>query len=441
MGTCYNLLKIGILGELKTEIGKYAYLSHSSLNNVAIDSADFFLITEDYFLKNKQQIISSLPLEKFFIYCKGIPKKHLPAANYITSERELENILFILSKLSILKNDNQILENKFNLLSHIVSTTTELHNSKKLMMEFMDRLQLFLKTEAWSLLFINRKSKSLYFKLTNEGADEKLKNLELSLDKGIAGWALRTQDIVVVNNTAEDKRFFGSIDGITGFKSKNILAAPLSGHGELFGVLELINKSDGTDFNHKDIETFKMMVKHGSLIIHNAILFEEMKEMTRKDHLTGLFNASYLETYLSEIIAEATEKQTDISLIFLDLDNFKKVNDTYGHLAGSSVLINIANILKKSVTSDDFIVRYGGDEFVIVMKDCGIEKGVEIAKLIHSNISSYSYREIPLSVSIGIAAFPEHGSVSEEIIGKADKAMYARKMNGKNGIEIAAKKQ
>lgn len=441
MGTDRNLLKIGILGDLKAHVGKYAYLSHCSLNSIDIDSADYFLISEFYFLKNMQTIISTFPLEKFFICCEGQPKEHLPAANYITSTRELENVLFILSKLSVYKYDNQILENKFNLLSNIISTTTELRNPEKLMKEFMDRLQLFLKTEAWSLLFVNNKNNTLYFKLTNEGADKKLKNMEIPLDKGVVGWALRTKDIVIVNNTEQDERFFGKIDGITGFKTKNILAAPLSGHGELFGVLELINKSDGTSFNQKDIDTFKMIIKHGSLILHNAIMFEEMEEMTRKDHLTGLFNASYLETYLNETIAEATEKQTDISLIFLDLDNFKKVNDTYGHLAGSSVLVNIAGILKKILQFDDFIVRYGGDEFVIVLKTCKISKGVETAKLIHTHISNYKYRDIPLSVSIGIASFPEHGSTTEEIIGKADKAMYFRKMNGKNGIEIAAKKQ
>ncbi len=441
MGNGNNLLKIGILGEFKTSIGKYAYLSHISLSEIEENSADYFLISEEFFSKNKQAVISTLPLEKFFIYCNETPKEHLPAANYITSERELENILFVLSKLSLLQNDNQILEKKFNLLSHIVSTTTELQNPEKLMKEFMDRLQLFLKTEAWSLLFIDKEKDTLFFKLTNEGVAEKLKNIEISLDKGVVGWAVRTKEVVVVNDPEKDERFFGKIDSITGFKTKNIIAAPLFGHGELFGVLELINKSDGTDFNQKDVETFNLIIKHGGLILHNAVMFQEMKEMTRQDHLTGLFNARYLETYLSKAILEATENQSDISLLFLDLDNFKKVNDTYGHLAGSSVLVKIGKMLKNCLKENDFIARYGGDEFVIILKNCNTENAISVAKLIHSKISSYNYRDIPLSVSIGIASFPEHGSVAEEIIGKADKAMYVKKVNGKNGIEIATKKQ
>jgi len=305
------------------------------------------------------------------------------------------------------------------------------------MREFMDKVQNFLKTSSWSLLLLNRERNSLYFKLTNQNMQESLRAIEIPIGRGVAGWVASTREPIVINDVRKDSRFLSEVDQITGFETNRMMAAPLIGKGELFGVIEVINKEGGQPFNDEDLDSLKTLVKYGSIVLHNTLLFKEMEEMTKRDDLTSLYNARYQNRFLQESVRQATQYQGYLSIIFLDLDNFKSVNDNYGHLAGSSVLVDVAQLIQESVRPEDVVARYGGDEFTVIQLGLTAPQSVQYAERIVENVRNYHYREIKLTVSIGIASFPEHGSTPEAILSKADKAMYKRKMNNKNGIEIA----
>ena len=155
------------------------------------------------------------------------------------------------------------------------------------------------------------------------------------------------------------------------------------------------------------------------------------------DDLTDLPNRVLLNDRLHAGLARAGRDGKRLAVVYLDLDNFKSVNDNYGHLAGSSVLVDVAQLIQESVRPEDVVARYGGDEFTVIQLGLTAPQSVQYAERIVENVRNYHYREIKLTVSIGIASFPEHGSTPEAILSKADKAMYKRKMNNKNGIEIA----
>ncbi len=158
-----------------------------------------------------------------------------------------------------------------------------------------------------------------------------------------------------------------------------------------------------------------------------------------RDDLTNLFNYRYLEIYLESEIRRAHRFESSFSLLFIDVDHFKSINDQYGHQVGSQVLKMVADLLQKSLRAVDTVIRYGGDEFIVVLlgatSSAGLYAGERIRKIIESNI--FIIKNIPpikLTLSIGVAAFPEHAQDKESLIKLADSCMYQGKRAGKNRV-------
>ena len=159
------------------------------------------------------------------------------------------------------------------------------------------------------------------------------------------------------------------------------------------------------------------------------------------DDLTGVFNHRFLEPAIEAELKRASRFNEEFSVLFIDLDNFKSVNDIYGHLSGSSVLVQVANVFKTLLREIDFVFRYGGDEFVIILLGAGTESASSVAERIRLTINNTALRvesgeTIKLSVSIGIASYPRHGYDRKSLLDIADKAMYQSKKSGKNKVQI-----
>jgi diguanylate cyclase (GGDEF)-like protein len=179
-----------------------------------------------------------------------------------------------------------------------------------------------------------------------------------------------------------------------------------------------------------------------AIAIENAILFQRTEQLTITDDLTKLFNSRYLNLYLSREIKRCKRHGIPLSIIFLDLDGFKSVNDLHGHLAGSATLTEVGTILAQAVRESDILARYGGDEFVVVLPETPAAGALVIAERIRKSIAAHSFLrgqglEARISASFGIAAYPDHALTPEGLIQKADQAMYRVKERDKNGIEVA----
>lgn len=160
-----------------------------------------------------------------------------------------------------------------------------------------------------------------------------------------------------------------------------------------------------------------------------------------KDDLTGVYNHRYLTTAIENEIKRANRFSEEFSVIFIDLDNFKSVNDVYGHLAGSSVLIQIAEVFKNQLREVDYIFRYGGDEFVIILLGADCNSAAMVSERIRETINKTPLQvgggqTVNLSTSIGIASYPRHGYDRKSLLHVADKAMYQSKKSGKNKVRI-----
>ena len=170
--------------------------------------------------------------------------------------------------------------------------------------------------------------------------------------------------------------------------------------------------------------------------------YEHILEKSILDPLTDLFNRRYMEEALEKELSRAERHQYPISLILIDIDHFKQVNDKYGHHTGDEVLKVIANVLRNSVRQSDIICRYGGEEILILLPECSLQQSFFIADSIRKDISQIeldynSHHLSNITISAGIASYPDHGSNRKTIIHAADVALYQAKANGRNQVVVA----
>lgn len=184
--------------------------------------------------------------------------------------------------------------------------------------------------------------------------------------------------------------------------------------------------------------------RHFGLALRNLGRFTEVEDLAYLDDLTHLFNVRYLDLVLDRKISDCREQRGSFSLLFLDLDYFKSVNDTHGHLVGSKLLVEVARIIKGCVRDDDVVVRFGGDEYVILLHGTDSGGALKVAERIRRTIETHHFlsREgfgLSVTTCIGVASFPEHAQDKATLLDLADRAMYRGKKSTRNVIYIAAR--
>ncbi len=169
---------------------------------------------------------------------------------------------------------------------------------------------------------------------------------------------------------------------------------------------------------------------------------KELQELSITDGLTELYNRRYMMDTLTNEVARAQRLEHNFSVLMIDIDYFKKFNDTYGHLAGDDLLVTVASVFKESIRSMDFAARYGGEEFLVMLPEHGADSAVEVAERIRTNIASATagdkYGKDPVTVSIGVSTYPENGATPAALIASADAALYQGKERGRNQVVVSA---
>lgn len=223
-----------------------------------------------------------------------------------------------------------------------------------------------------------------------------------------------------------------------------VIAVPLICGERILGVIEGIREgTDARAFKKSDIELLDSLCLPVASALANAVRIAEAERLSQTDDLTKLHNARYLRQFLLNEIRRARRYGNSVAALFLDLDDFKRINDEYGHLVGSHVLMEMAAVILSSVRDTDAVARYGGDEFVIVLPDTGTELAGIVAERIRHKIGRYQFHggrrlQLSLTASFGVAAFPLHASSPQQLIACADTAMYEAKAANKNCVRFAA---
>jgi diguanylate cyclase (GGDEF)-like protein len=327
------------------------------------------------------------------------------------------------------------------ILTDVVKTANSILEPRKVIELVVEKIRQLIPSEAWSLLMVDEEKQELVFEAALGAKGRDVTAFRLKMGEGVAGWVAQTGEPAIVNDAARDPRFTGRVDSRTQFKTRSILCAPLVARGRTIGVLEIINKLGGR-FTRADLALVLMLVEPCAIAIENAVLFQRTEQLTITDDLTRLFNSRYLNLYLGREIKRCKRHGIPLSVIFLDLDGFKNINDQFGHLAGSGTLTEVGGILAQGVRESDILARYGGDEFVVVLPETPASGALVIAERLRRAIEEHRFLEAQgisarISASFGIATYPDHALSPEGLIQKADQAMYRVKEREKNGIEVA----
>jgi diguanylate cyclase (GGDEF)-like protein len=221
---------------------------------------------------------------------------------------------------------------------------------------------------------------------------------------------------------------------------KSHLTLPLAMEGEIIGCISL-NSDQSNAFDAQDLQFFSVIGYQMAATLKHFQRFSSIQSMAIYDTLTGLYNRRSFEERLGIETQKSFYGSTPVSLVMVDIDLFKKVNDTFGHLEGDKVLCEIASLLKTSVRKKDTVARYGGEEFVLILSGAGLEEAAMIAerirRLVESTPVQMEQAQINLTVSLGISNFPIHRPQSkEELVKMADLALYEAKRGGRNKVCI-----
>ncbi|MCI0623567.1 MAG: diguanylate cyclase [Acidobacteria bacterium] len=296
--------------------------------------------------------------------------------------------------------------------------------------------------EQASLMIFDETSQELSIKCV-KGLNEKIvQNLRVKPGQGVAGLVFDSGRPLLVKNVDHDPRF--TERQRARYRTKSLLCVPLRINQRKIGVINLTDKP-GEGFDENDLRLVESVASHASVALDRTDYYkmsEELRKISITDSLTDLYNRRFFQDRMSEEIERSRRHGQPVSLIMLDIDNFKHYNDTYGHLAGDEALRLTAAIIKNSVRNIDRVARYGGEEFAVILPMTEIAAARDIAERIRSGVAGRYFPDealraaVKLTASLGIASFPQHAGNLFELVGNADKALYLAKVSGKNCVAV-----
>ena len=303
----------------------------------------------------------------------------------------------------------------------------------------MGKISELLKPSTWSLLLIDEKKKELHFQIVIGKNSTKIKDVRIRIGQGLVGWVAQTGEVAIINDVSGDPRFAPEIDGIIHPHIKSIVCVPLKSKERTLGVIELINCFEGT-FPNEDLSMLTSMADYAAIAIENAMYVKRIQELTITDDCTNLYNSRYFNYMIDAELSRSKRYNYDFALIFFDLDRFKLVNDTHGHLCGSRLLREIGDLIKQHLRDIDTAYRYGGDEFIILLPQTCKENALVVAKRLcglfnQTSIDLEKNVTVKITASFGVAAFPVDAASKVELVRLADQAMYRVKNRTRNDVE------
>lgn len=323
----------------------------------------------------------------------------------------------------------------------LLTSTLELNKVTEII---TGNIQKIVSAEAWSLLLIDDKMGELYCAVTKGSyLPGELKDVRLRIGEGVAGIVAKRGRPMIVKEVLNDKRYSKYFRDIKGLVPKDVLCVPIISKKNTIGVIELVNRKNGRIFTKDDQELMMKFADQASMAIERASLYNKMANLAITDDLTKLFNMRYLYRVLDTEVKRCRRYHSTFAIIFLDLDSFKLVNDTHGHLIGSKTLVEVARMLVSSLRDVDIISRYGGDEFVIVLPHTTVEMAYRIAARIQHDMNKHSFLteeglSLKITASFGVAGYPDHAGDETELLRIADRAMYSAKDMGRNRVVVAS---
>jgi diguanylate cyclase (GGDEF)-like protein len=289
--------------------------------------------------------------------------------------------------------------------------------------------------EYGAILLVDERAGELVIEATH-GYPPGTRGYRVSSGKGITGWVQRTGKPELIADVRVDPRYIPVSP-----QAVAEIAVPLIREGRVIGVFNVESTRPGA-LGERDVNILTALAGYATIAIQNARLFAQTEHLATTDGLTGLFNHRHLHQAMERMLEHCHREERPLALIMLEIDNFKRYNDTYGHQRGDEVLRIVAEMLRKGSRATDIVARYGGDEFMIVLPDTRKDTAGEVGERLRRAIEAYPFRlgeniVTNVTLSVGIAASPDDGETVDALVDAVDRAQYSAKRTGGNKVQTA----
>jgi diguanylate cyclase (GGDEF)-like protein len=257
--------------------------------------------------------------------------------------------------------------------------------------------------------------------------------------RAVAKWVMHRGEDFSTDDLKSDARVRATVIGA-------VLALPLAGRDRRVGALVAFDRAAASQkpkLAPRLLQSVHLLLEPAAMALDSALLLKRAEELSVTDDLTQLYNSRYLNLVLRRETKRASRSGRPLSLLFIDLDGFKAVNDAHGHLYGSRALVEASGLIRGSARETDVVSRFGGDEFAIVLPDTGGEGAYAVGERVRDRVAAHKFLaddglNLHLTASVGVATLPDVAASAEELVAAADQAMYQVKDSGKNGIQAAS---
>lgn len=312
----------------------------------------------------------------------------------------------------------------------------------------MQQMEQFFKPETWSLLLIDENRRDLYYAVAVGHKESELRDVRVPIGHGLAGWVAEHGESLIVPEVSRDPRFDARFaprnetdNTASDVRIRSAICMPLRSRQRTLGVIQLFNCRLDT-FTDYTISFLHVLCDYAAIAIDNARAVERIQELTITDDCTGLYNVRHLYRMLENCTSGVEGASATFSIIFIDIDHFKEVNDQHGHLIGSHILKEVGEALHATLRRQDVIFRYGGDEFVALLPGTDKRAAQHVAKRLLERLREHRFGNVlslEVRASFGVATWPEDGQSIHEIIRAADSMMYLVKGTTRDNVAVAGK--
>lgn len=357
-------------------------------------------------------------------------------------DSDLRLLTTLASQVSVALDNARLYEearariNELQALHEVGSTVSSTLKLESLLSQVCQILEETFKYYKISILLVKPQSNELEL-LASHGYEDTKDNLGRRLRigrDGITGMVAATGEPVIIDDVTKHPRYI-CMDP----KTRSEIAVPLTSKNRVIGVLN-VESDVPSAFDRVDLRLLNTLANQVAVAVENARLYEETEQLAVTDGLTELFNHRYFQGFLDRELSRARRYTRPLSLIMIDLDHFKGINDTYGHQAGDLVLKRVAVAVRAQARDVDLVARYGGEEFMVVLPETGKREAHALAERIRLSVREQRHPlpdgsgEIQVTISLGVASYPEDGAEKSELVDRVDKALYRSKTNGRDRV-------